>query len=109
VIAALALRGVWLERRLVLARIPETLLLIGSLLCVLGFTHAAFFRVNPAAPLLEQGRYLFPAITSAAVVAIAACFGLGRRWAPVGATVMVAGMMGLSGFAQLYVFSSYFT
>jgi hypothetical protein len=105
----LALRGLWLERKLVRKHIPELLVLLAAAVCVMGSTHAAFARANPGAPLLEQGRYLFPAITSAAAVAIAACFGLGRRWAPVGATVMVAGMMGLSGFAQLYVFSSYFT
>jgi hypothetical protein len=38
-----------------------------------------------------------------------ACFGLGRRRAQLGGIVLVAAMMALSGFAQLYVFSSYFT
>jgi 4-amino-4-deoxy-L-arabinose transferase-like glycosyltransferase len=105
----LALRGLWLERQAVRTHIPEILVLLAAAVCVMGSTHAAFARPNPYAGLLEQGRYLFPAITTAAVTAIAACFGLGRRLAPVGATVMVAAMMGLSGFAQLYVFSSYFT
>jgi 4-amino-4-deoxy-L-arabinose transferase-like glycosyltransferase len=108
-IAVLAIRGVWLERRIVLKRIPETLLLIGSLLCVIGFNHAAFARYNPAAALQEQGRYTFPAMTVLAVIAIAACFGLGRRRAQLGAVVLVSLMMALSGFAQLFVFSSYFT
>jgi 4-amino-4-deoxy-L-arabinose transferase-like glycosyltransferase len=108
-IAALALRGVWLERRLMLARIPETLLLIGSLLCVLGFTHAAFARYNPAASVQEQGRYAFPALTVLAVIGVTACLGLGRRRAQLGGVVLVGVMMALSGFAQLYVFGSYFT
>ena len=108
-IALLALRGLWLERELVRRRIPETLLLIGSLVCVLGFTHAAFAKFNPTSPIQEQGRYAFPAITVLAVIAITACFGLGRRRAPVAGVVLVAAMMALSGFAQLYVFSSYFT
>jgi hypothetical protein len=108
-IALLALRGAWLERRLVRTRLAETLLLIGSLLCVIGFTHAAFAKYNPAAPMQEQGRYLFPAITVLAVIGVMACFGLGRRRAQLGGIVLVAAMMALSGFAQLYVFSSYFT
>jgi 4-amino-4-deoxy-L-arabinose transferase-like glycosyltransferase len=109
VIAVLAVRGVWLEREVMLRRIPETLLLIGSLLCVLGFTHAAFARYNPAAAIEEQGRYAFPAMTVLAVIGITACFGLGRRRAQLGAVVLVSLMMALSGFAQLFVFSSYFT
>jgi 4-amino-4-deoxy-L-arabinose transferase-like glycosyltransferase len=109
VVAALALRGLWLERRIVRMRIPEALVLFGSLVCVLGFTHAAFARFDPAAAIQEQGRYAFPAITALAIAGVAACFGLGRRRAAVGGVVMVAAMMALSGFAQLYVFSSYFT
>jgi 4-amino-4-deoxy-L-arabinose transferase-like glycosyltransferase len=108
-IAALAIRGLWLEREVVRRRIPETLFLIGSLLCVLGFTHAAFARFNPGAGLQEQGRYAFPAITVLAVIGITACFGLGRKRAQLGAVVLVSLMMALSGFAQLYVFSAYFT
>ncbi|HEY1597194.1 MAG TPA: DUF2142 domain-containing protein [Thermoleophilaceae bacterium] len=109
VIAALALCGAWRERRLLIQRVPETLLLIGSLICVLGFTHAAFAKYNPAAPIQEQGRYVFPALTVLAVIAVTACFGLGRRRAHVSAVVLVSLMMALSGFAQLFVFSSYFT
>jgi 4-amino-4-deoxy-L-arabinose transferase-like glycosyltransferase len=109
VIPALAFRGLWLERALLRSRVPEALLLLGSLLCVLGFTHAAFARFNPAAPILEQGRYAFPAITVLAITGVAACFGLGRRLAPVGAAALVTAMMLLSGFAQLYVFTTYFT
>jgi 4-amino-4-deoxy-L-arabinose transferase-like glycosyltransferase len=108
-IAALALRGLWLERELVRRRIPETLLLAGSLLCVLGFTHAAFAKFNPAAAIQEQGRYAFPAISALAIISITACFGLGRRRAPMAGVALVAAMMALSGFAQLYVFSAYFT
>jgi 4-amino-4-deoxy-L-arabinose transferase-like glycosyltransferase len=109
VIVALALRGLWLERRFVRSRIPEALVLLGSIVCVLGFTHAAFVKFNPAAAIQEQGRYAFPAITALAITGIVACFGLGRRRAPIAAVGLVATMMLLSVFAQLYVFSSYFT
>jgi 4-amino-4-deoxy-L-arabinose transferase-like glycosyltransferase len=109
VIAVLAIRGLWLERRHLVARVPEALLLLGALVCVIGFTHAAFVKFNPAAALQEQGRYVFPAITTLAAAGVAACFGLGRRFAHTGAVVLVTTMMMLSGFAQLYVFSAYFT
>lgn len=108
-VVLLAFRGLWLERVALTARIPETLVLVGSVLCVLGFTHAAFVKFNPAAPIQEQGRYAFPAITTFAITGIVACFGLGRRRAAMGGVALVTTMMLLSGFAQLYVFSSYFT
>jgi len=104
-----AVRGLWLERAAVRTRIPEILVLLFAAACVIGSTHAAFARANPGAALQEQGRYLFPAITVGAATAITACYGLGRRLAPVAGISMVAVMMGLCGFAQLYVFSTYFT
>lgn len=109
VIVALALRGLWLERRFLRTHIPEAVVLFGSIVCVLGFTHAAFAKFNPAAAIQEQGRYAFPAITALAITGIVACFGLGRRLAPAAAVGLVASMMLLSVFAQLYVFSAYFT
>ncbi len=74
-----------------------------------GLHARGFARYNPAASIQEQGRYAFPAFTVLAVIGVTACFGLGRRRAPLGAVTLVAAMMPLSGFAQLYVFSSYFT
>jgi hypothetical protein len=109
VIVAFALRGLWLERAFVRTRIPEAIVLLGSIVCVLGFTHAAFVKFNPAAAIQEQGRYAFPAITALALTGIVACFGVGRRRAPVAAVGLVTTMMLLSVFAQIYVFSAYFT
>ena len=109
VVILLALRGLWLERAVVRRRWPELLVLFASFVCVAGFAHAAFARVNPAAPILEQGRYLLPAATVGACAAVAACYGLGRRLAPTGGLVLVGGMMLLSAYAQLYVFAAYFT
>ncbi len=108
-VIVLILRAAWLERTLLRTRVPETLVLLGSVICVLGFTHAAFARFNPAAAIEEQGRYAFPALTTFAVAGVLACFGLGRRRAAAAGVTMVTTMMLLSGFAQLYVFSSYFT
>jgi hypothetical protein len=109
VVAVLGFRALWLERRYLRERWPEALVLLGALVCVLGFTHAAFIKFNPSAPIQEQGRYAFPAITTLAIAGVAACFGFGRRFAHAGAVGLVTAMMLLSGFAQLYVFSAYFT
>jgi 4-amino-4-deoxy-L-arabinose transferase-like glycosyltransferase len=109
VTAALGLIGLWRERVAARARWAEIVLLAFSFVCVAIFSHLAFVRLDPTAFLQEQGRYLFPALTVPAAGAIAACFGLGRRLAPLGATVLVTSMMLLCGFAQVYVFSAYFT
>jgi 4-amino-4-deoxy-L-arabinose transferase-like glycosyltransferase len=108
-VIVLALRGLWLERVAVRRRWAELLVLFGSFVCVAGFAHAAFARINPALPILEQGRYLFPAATVGAAAAVAACYGLGRRFAATGGLVLVSSMMLLSAYAQLYVFTAYFT
>jgi 4-amino-4-deoxy-L-arabinose transferase-like glycosyltransferase len=109
VTAALALLGLWRERLAARARWAEIVLLVFTFVCVAIFSHLAFVRLEPTAFLQEQGRYLFPALTVPIVAAIAACFGLGRKLAPLGATVLVTSMMLLCGFAQVYVFSAYFT
>jgi hypothetical protein len=109
ILIALALRGLWLERQALRSRLPEVVLLIAAFVCVSGFVHAAYARIDPNAPILEQGRYLLLAVTPPAVTAVAACLGLGRRLAPVGAVTLVSTMMALGVFAQLYVFSTYFT
>jgi 4-amino-4-deoxy-L-arabinose transferase-like glycosyltransferase len=109
IVVALALRGLWLERVAVRAHWPEIVVLVVAFVCVAGFSHYAFARLNPTAPLEEQGRYLFPALTAAALVGVAACLGLGRRLAPLGATVLVTAMVLLCAFSQLYVFQAYFT
>jgi 4-amino-4-deoxy-L-arabinose transferase-like glycosyltransferase len=109
VVILLALRGLWLERAAVRRHWAEVLVVFASFVCVAGFAHAAFARLNPAAPILEQGRYLFPAATVGAAAAIAACYGLGRRFAATGGLVLVTSMMLLSAYAQLFVFTTYFT
>jgi hypothetical protein len=42
-------------------------------------------------------------------VAVGACFGAGRRYAPLLATGLVTAMMLFSAAAQLFVFTGYFT
>jgi hypothetical protein len=45
---------------------------------------------TPRAQPFEQGRYVFPALGALAAMVAGACTVLGRRWAPVGVTVLVA-------------------
>jgi 4-amino-4-deoxy-L-arabinose transferase-like glycosyltransferase len=107
-LVVLAVRTVLIRRDAVRERAPELAVLALAFMCVAAFSHIAFVRVNPSGEILEQGRYLFPAATSAAVFAVGACYGLGRRWAPVAATVLVTAMMVLSGLSQLFVLTSYY-
>lgn len=106
---ALAVVAAWREWPAVRARGPELAVLAVAGVSLAAATHLNFARAQPADAVLEQGRYLFPVATVAAVGAIGACFAFGRRWAPVAATVLVAGMMVFSGLCQLFVFTAYYT
>jgi hypothetical protein len=113
VLAALAALGIVTlvrERKAVRDRLPELIVLAVAAIGVSVSVHLAFLRTAPfAANIGEQGRYMFPAITTAAVFGIGACYGVGRRYAPVLATGLVTAMMLLSFGAQLFVFAGYFT
>lgn len=105
----LCVRTALRERAAVRARAGEVVVLVLGLLGLMAAMHYAFARATPSAQMLEQGRYLFPAITLLAVAGVGACFGLGRRLAPVGAVALVGGMVVLSVASQLFVFTSYYT
>jgi 4-amino-4-deoxy-L-arabinose transferase-like glycosyltransferase len=82
------------------------LVVVGTVVAV----EAAFFDpVNDRAVVAEQGRYVFPAITALAAIAVAGTFGLGRRWQMSLATALVVAMMGLSYAAQWLTLGSAFT
>jgi Predicted membrane protein (DUF2142) len=77
---------------------------------VLVAVEAAFF--DPAGGrtvVAEQGRYIFPAITALAAIAVGGTFGFGRRWQIPLATVLVVGMMALCYASQLLTLGSFFT
>lgn len=103
-----ATRALWIERVAIRERWAELLLIALAFVSVAAFSHVAFVRIHPGTGIAEQGRYLFPAITSAAVFAVGACYGLGRRWAPVAASALVAAVMLFNAFSQLYVFTRYY-
>jgi Predicted membrane protein (DUF2142) len=78
--------------------------------CVLLAVEAAFF--DPAGGrtvVAEQGRYIFPAITALAAIAVAGTFGLGRRWQVPLATTLVVATMALCYASQLLTLGSFFT
>ena len=68
-------------------------------------SEAVYFAPR-AGSLGLYGRYLFPAIAALAALAVGACLGAGRRWAPaVGAAAVVA-VMALQWASQLLTMSS---
>jgi 4-amino-4-deoxy-L-arabinose transferase-like glycosyltransferase len=78
--------------------------------CVLVAVEAAFFNpVGGRVVVAEQGRYIFPAITALAAIAVAGTFGLGRRWQVPLATTLVVAMMALCYASQLLTLGSFFT
>ena len=57
--------------------------------------EAAFFDPTGGRTVVaEQGRYIFPAITALAAIAVGGTFGFGRRWQMPLATVLVVAMIG---------------
>jgi 4-amino-4-deoxy-L-arabinose transferase-like glycosyltransferase len=108
-VVALAVRAAVRERVAVRARAGELLVLVLAFITVALAAHYGLARASASPIVLEQGRYLFPAITAAVVVGVGACYAFGRRWAPVLGLVFAGGMMILSGLAQLLVFKTYFT
>jgi Predicted membrane protein (DUF2142) len=77
---------------------------------VLVAVEAAFFSpIGGRTVVAEQGRYIFPAITALAAIAVGGTFGLGRRWQIPLVTVLVVGMMALCYASQLLTLGSFFT
>jgi hypothetical protein len=109
-VGLLAVSAAVRERLAVWARNFEvaviTLFPIGVLVAV----EAAFFAPNDGRTVVaEQGRYIFPAITALAAIAVAGTFGLGRRWHVPLATTLVVAMIGLSYASQLLTLGSFYT
>lgn len=102
--SALRMRAAAMTRAVELAVI--SLVPLGTLLAV----EAAFFDpVNDRTVVAEQGRYIFPAITALAAIAVAGTFGLGKRWHVPLATVLVVAVMGMSYASQWLTLGSAYT
>jgi Predicted membrane protein (DUF2142) len=78
--------------------------------CTLVAVEAVFFAPNGGRIVVaEQGRYIFPAITALAAIAVAGTFGFGRRLQVPLATVLVFAMIGLSYASQWLTLGSFFS
>jgi Predicted membrane protein (DUF2142) len=109
---ALGISALWQVRAAVRRLMPEILFLALVPVVVVCAVEAAYYPALIHLPLdgiAEQGRYAFPAITALAALVVGACHGLGRRRAVTLATVLVAGLIGLTYASQLLTLSAFYT
>ena len=99
---ALGAIALWRYRHIVRAHLAETVLLVVTIPIVLFAVHAGLVSLTPRTALPEQGRYLFPAITALAALAVGACAVFGRRALIPLAGALVTAMMGISFAGQLF-------
>lgn len=105
----LALVSVARFREVARARWIEALMLLTAIVGVLLGLELAFYQLTPRAVVAEQGRYMFTVAAALVAVPVAACFALGRRWAPVLAGGLVAGVLVLSFASQLLTLTGFYT
>jgi 4-amino-4-deoxy-L-arabinose transferase-like glycosyltransferase len=111
-LAILGLLAAWQRRRAIVRFLPELIFLLAVPVVVICAVEAAFepsLANLPVQGTAEQGRYLFPAITAVAALAIGACLALGRRRALGLATALVAGLIGMTVASQLLTLSAFYT
>jgi hypothetical protein len=109
-VGLLGLAALRRERAAVRRRLPEIAVLALAVVgVVIGF-EAVYFATAPGRTfVIEQGRYAFPAVAAIAAFVVGACFGAGRRAAPLVATALVVATIGLGVAAQLLVLSAAYT
>ena len=107
-VALLALVAALRERIALRSRGWELAVLATVVACVLIGVEATQFTLTPRAVPAEQGRYVFTAIVPLAALVVGASLVLGRRLAPVGATVLVTAVMGFGLAAQLLVLTWFY-
>nr|MBA2506852.1 DUF2142 domain-containing protein [Thermoleophilaceae bacterium] len=79
-----------------------------AVLCVALTAHLSFVPGKATDFVLEQGRYLFPALGAAVALAIAGCIGAGERRAPVLAAAIVGAFALLSAAGQFLVLERFY-
>jgi len=108
VVAALAVAAVVRERSLARALGWELLVIALAPVCVIVAVEAAYFSLTVRPQLAEQGRYLFPAISALAAIAVGGTFGLGRRWHVPLATALVVAVIGFSFAARFLALAGFY-
>jgi hypothetical protein len=108
-VGALALTAV-IRERLAARRIGWELAVIALVpICVVVAVEAAYFAPDGRSVLAEQGRYIFPAISALAVIAVGGTFGLGRRWHVPLATALVVVVIGFGYAARFVALAGFYT
>ena len=108
-IAALAAAGLWRGRSALRARLPELVVYLsgaGVLMAVIGYI--GYSSLRDQGQRFEQARYLLPLLALYGGFLGLALRGLGRRWGPIGAVVLVTLMAGHSLMAQLLTIARYY-
>jgi hypothetical protein len=105
---ALAAAAVARERPAAVRRAVELAVIALAPLCVVTAVAGAYFAPDGRAVPAEQGRYIFPAATALATIAVGATFGVGRRWHPVLLTVLVVATIGLGFASRLLSLAGFF-
>jgi hypothetical protein len=109
-VGLLAFAGAVRERVAARRRSFELLVIALVPVCTLVAVEAVFFDPGDnRTAFAEQGRYIFPAITALAAIAVAGTFGLGRRWHVPLATALVVAVIGMSYASQWLTLGSAFT
>jgi len=102
--------AIWHHRVGLRAMRWELLVLLAFPVCVFLGVEAVYASPTPRpGPVAEQGRYIFPAISALAVLAVGACFAFGRRLALPLATLTVVAMIGLSIFGRVLETAGFYT
>jgi hypothetical protein len=112
VIAFAGLGGIalWRYRRELRPLSWELLVLLALPVCVFMGVEAVYASATPRpGAVAEQGRYIFPAISALAVLAVGACFAFGRRAALPLSTLTVIAVIGLSFYGRLLETAGFFT
>ena len=110
-VVAVALAGVWRARAALRTRWIEVGVVVLAVVGVLAAVSAAFVSPIKRPPFLtpEQGRYAFTCMAAFAAVAAWAIATRSKRTAPVLATILVTGMLGLLVGSQLLAIRGFFT
>jgi len=108
-VALLAAAAVVRERTIARALGWELAVLVLAPICVIAAVEAAYLSLTARSVLPEQGRYLFPAATALAAIAVGGTFGLGRRWHAPLATALVVAVIGFGYAARFVALAGFYT
>jgi hypothetical protein len=109
-LGASALAAGWRYRGWLGRNLPQLALVVLSIAGVIGGVTAAYVSASPrSGELPEQGRYAFTALPALAAVAVAAVYGLPRRWRPVVAGGVLAALLALLWASQMMLLQRFYT